>query len=341
MMIFPELFVYKKLEKIISKLGDSVRISVVDQIEHRNQIFPLYVLELGSQDLEAPVVAYVGGVHGLEKIGSEVILSYLETISSLIDWDKSFQKRLRHSRMLFMPIVNPIGILRKTRSNGDGIDIMRNAPIDTAEETSFLYKGHRLSPNLPFYRGKKGEPMAKESQALCRVVREKIFPSKLSVVIDIHSGFGLKDRFWFPHATSRKLFYKIGNVMAFKDLFDHTFPNHFYVIEPVSQQYTIHGDIWDYLAEEYYSNYRNAFFPWTLEMGSWTWLKKNPIQLLNKSGLYHPMIKHRSQRVLRRHFTLFDFTQRSILFPEQWMDLNDSQEKHFTQLAKEKWYSEN
>ena len=331
------------LNRIIDDLGDLARHQVVDEVTYKGRTFPLIAVELGSENLEDPVLSFFGGVHGLEKIGTEVILAYMESITSLIKWDESFKKRLKHSRLLFMPVINPVGIWLKSRSNGNGVDLMRNAPIEgTGKKT--LYSGHRISNKLPWYRGDLDSEMEVETKAICKVVREKIFPSKLSMAVDVHSGFGAKDRFWFPYSRSNEVFPDISEVMALIQLFDKTHPHHFYTIEPTSYQYTIDGDVWDYLVEEFLqinkaqSDLKKLFLPWTLEMGSWIWLKKNPLQILNKMGMYHPLIPHRHQRILRRHFTLFDFLHRSVLFPKPWIQLNENQKLDFLKEAKDKWY---
>ena len=101
-------------------------------------------------------MAYFGGVHGLEKIGSEVLLSYLQTIVHLLEWDEEFAARLEKSRLVFMPIVNPVGVFRGSRCNGNGVDLMRRAP-DRGRRQDQLYSGHRLSPSLPWYRGEQTE----------------------------------------------------------------------------------------------------------------------------------------------------------------------------------------
>ncbi|MCB0392737.1 MAG: DUF2817 domain-containing protein [Bdellovibrionales bacterium] len=332
------------LEKVISTFDGLARVEIVEEIEFEGRVFPIHVIEFGSENPEHPVVGYFGGVHGLEKIGSEVIIAYLESISTLIKWDESFKKRLKHSRMLFMPIVNPVGIWLRRRSNAQGVDLMRNSPSEGQGKKTF-YSGHRLSNKLPWYRGEAGEQMELEAKALCKVVRERLFPAKMSMAVDIHSGFGAKDRFWFPYARGQEIFPHISEVMSLVDLFNKSYPHHFYTIEPTSSQYCIDGDLWDYLVDEFFAIHPNIkanekmFLPWTLEMGSWIWLKKNPLQILNKLGFYHPLIPHRYQRILRRHLTLFDFLHRSVLFPSPWVDINNTESKKFQLLAKEKWYA--
>jgi hypothetical protein len=334
---------YEYLNKILANFGDLARSEIVEVVKFKDQEFPIPVVELGSRNLEDPVLAFFGGVHGLEKIGSEVILAFMESLTSLVKWDESFKKRLKHSRLLFMPMVNPVGIWQKTRSNGNGVDLMRNSPLESSGPKA-LYSGHRLSPHLPWYRGPQGGQMEPEALALCRVVEEKIFPAKVSMAVDVHSGFGARDRFWFPYARAGALFPQLGEVMALTHLFTKTHPHHFYVIEPTSYQYTIDGDLWDFLVDKFQQSRsqttaKNIFLPWTLEMGSWIWLRKNPLQILNRMGLYHPLMPHRHQRILRRHFTLFDFLHRSILFPKAWTDLSDEDKKKWEYFAKSKWYT--
>ena len=92
----------------------------------------------------------------------------------------------------------------RTRSNLYVGDLMRNAPIDAMGKAPFLVGGHRISRHLPWYRGKRGEPMEPEAQAVIRTVREKLFSSPFSMSLDCHSGFGRRDRVWCCYARSHR-----------------------------------------------------------------------------------------------------------------------------------------
>ena len=328
-----------QLENLIAQLGERAQTEVVSQINYKNHSFPIYNIVLGSKRNDVPVLAFFGGVHGLEKIGSEVILSYLQTIIQLLDWDEEFNRRLEKSRLVFMPIVNPVGVYRGTRSNGNGVDLMRNAPIEGTGNTK-LYSGHRLSPKLPWYRGNSAE-MEIEAQALCQVVQQHVFNSPLSIALDLHSGFGLHDRLWFPYASCKTPFPGIAEAHALKQSLDLCYPNHFYKIEPMSQEYVINGDLWDYLYDSFMQSnpQQRIFMPLTLEMGSWLWLRKSPLHLFQRHGLFHPLLPHRQQRILRRHFTLFDFLYRSLLHPSKWAQLNSGQRQEHRQQAMANWYA--
>ncbi|MGR8931315.1 MAG: M14 family zinc carboxypeptidase [Gammaproteobacteria bacterium] len=328
-----------QLEALISQLGKRARVDIVERVAYRNWEFPIYSIVIGSEKDDVPVFAFFGGVHGLEKIGSEVILSYLQTLTELLDWDEELHTRLEKSRLVFMPIINPVGVFIGTRSNGNGVDLMRNAPVEGQGNTK-LYSGHRLSPRLPWYRG-DGNKMEVEARALCGVVRAHLFNAPLSIALDLHSGFGIQDRLWFPYASQKEPFPDIAQAYSLKCLFDRCYPHHFYRIEPMSQEYVINGDLWDYLYNEFklQGNGHKLFLPLTLEMGSWLWLRKSPLHLFQRHGLFHPLLPHRQQRILRRHFTLFDFLYRSLLSSGNWAGLNADLLQLNRRRAVAHWYA--
>ena len=332
---FPEL---EQLQRVIEKLGDRAHIEIIERIAFKGHEFPIHCITLGSNRPDVPVLAFFGGVHGLEKIGSQVILSYLETISHLLDWDQEFLARLEKSRLIFIPIVNPVGVYMGTRCNGNGVDLMRNAPIE-GEGVTRIFSGQCISPHLPWYRG---DPlnMEKEALAVCRVVEQQLFNAPLSIAFDLHSGFGLNDRLWFPYASSKTPFAFLAEIYALKVQLYRCYQHHIYKIEPTSQEYMINGDLWDYLFDEFklQNNEERVFLPLTLEMGSWLWLRKSPLHLFSRHGLFHPLLPHRQQRIFRRHFALFDFLHRSLLYPEKWTPLTPEKKQTFYQKALELWY---
>jgi len=260
---FPEL---EQLERIIEQLGDRAQTEVIERIQYQDLEFPIHCITLGSTRPDAPALAFFGGVHGLEKIGSEVILSYMETISQLLDWDQELLSRLEKSRLVFVPIVNPVGVYLGTRCNGNGVDLMRNSPVEGVGSTR-IYSGHRITPRLPWYRGDQAK-MEKEAQALCRIVDQHLFNSPLSIALDLHSGFGIQDRLWFPYASRQTPFAFLAETLALKELFDRCYRHHIYRIEPTSLEYTINGDLWDYLFDDFVRRFEaeHLFLPLTLEI---------------------------------------------------------------------------
>ena len=139
------------------------------------------------------------------------------------------------------------------------------------------------------------------------------------MALDCHSGFGLRDRIWFPHAHTTAPIPHLADIGALEQLFSQSYPNHNYVFEPQSRQYRTHGDLWDYLYLNGTSYSERVFLPLTLEMGSWLWVKKNPRQIFDRIAIFNPTARHRLQRVLRRHLILFDFLMRAASSHGRWM----------------------
>jgi hypothetical protein len=278
-------------------------------------------------------------VHGLERIGAQVVLAYLDTAVTRLGWDRRFRDELADLRLAFVPLVNPIGIASGTRANGRGVDLMRNAPPHPDSWATPLVGGQRLSPRLPWYMGRKGE-MEPELVALDRFLERELFAARHALVIDVHSGFGMVDRLWFPYARTRRPLPHLPELYAIKQLLDDTLPNHVYRMEPQAGAYTIEGDFWDYA----YDRYRAArpdgvLLPLTLEMGSWSWVRKNPRQLLSRLGTFNPIKPHRIRRTLRRHLPLFDLLTRLIGSPGAWSSADGDRRERWMRAAFELWYS--
>lgn len=348
----PELVTLNRLAR---SLDGRARVRVEATVERRGRKFPLISVVMGSEDPEAPSLGIFGGVHGLERIGSEVVIAWMQSLAETMEWDESVRERLKKSRLVFMPIVNPVGIFEMTRSNGNGVDLMRNSPIRAEQPPAFMLGGHQISNRFPWFSPPvfKHEDMETESQALCRLVEREMFHSKCALSVDVHSGFGSVDRFWFPWAKSKNAPPHLEEIAALKRLFDRSYPHHFYHIEPQAKSYTTHGDLWDWLYDSHLKQdaenrqdvakrpaSSSVFVPFTLELGSWMWLKKNPRQVFSSLGAFNPIQPHRLKRILRRHVTLFDFLHRAVVSSDPWLVLDENTRAQLRRRAQELWYGE-
>lgn len=336
MTTLPEI---QQIEKRIRDLGTTVKSEVLAYSEDKALRFPIYKITFGSEDPQAPVLGFVGGVHGLERIGAQVCVALMNSLAELTVWDQTLQSTLKNIRVFFIPTVNPIGIYRKTRSNPRGVDLMRNAPVDGDQPARWV-GGHRVSSRLPWYRGIEGAPMEVEAQAMVKAVQDEIRHSPLALTLDLHSGFGFQDRLWFPYAKTVKPFPDLPMTYSLKNLLDRTYPHHFYRVEPQAQSYTTHGDLWDYIYDEHLktADRQQKYLPLCLEMGSWMWVKKNPWQIFRSDGPFNPLKGHRHRRTLRRHNTLMEFLIRAVASPQAWANMNGEQEKEWALKAQELWY---
>lgn len=325
------------IESYKNQFKDFADFQILGYSQSKDIQLPIYKISFGTKDPSAPVLGLIGGVHGLERIGSQVTLALMHSLVHLLLWDKNIQNTLKSIRVFFIPTVNPVGILKRTRCNPRGVDLMRNAPVEAQGQVHFLLGGHRFSSKLPWYRGNRNE-MEIESQLLVQAIQDEIKDSAMAITVDFHSGFGVQDQIWFPYAKTRKPVSDLAYLQAFFSLMENAYPNHFYKIEP--QAYLTHGDIWDYLYDwKLESKRQGHYFPFYLEMGSWAWVKKNPLQIFSPEGAFHPMKSHRVKRALRRHNTFFEFLIRSLSSYENWLQLTEVQKMLFEQEALEKWYS--
>jgi hypothetical protein len=333
----PELAELIELQRIVAEGGAHLSHRVACEVTLGERSFPVPVITLGNTGRDVPAVGIFGGVHGLERIGAEVVIAYLRSLVMRLSWDSLLLRQLESVLLVFMPVVNPGGIWRGTRANPNGVDLMRNAPVDARERVPFLLGGQRVSALLPWYRGRAGAPMEIESRALCKVVEEELLSRRFSIAVDCHSGFGVSDRIWFPYAHTTRPIEHLAEVHALKTIFDQSHLHHRYVVEPQSRQYLAHGDLWDHLYQRACTERERTFLPLTLEMGSWLWVKKNPRQLFSRHGMFNPLIEHRQQRVLRTHVGWLDFVTRAACSYARWVPNGDARERHREQ-ALAQWY---
>ena len=337
----PHLPEMEALEAAMALGAAYLDIKVVDQIHTEvaaSTTFPLYRIGLGNPSPNVPAIGFFGGVHGLERIGSEVVIAFLHSIVMRLQWDATLHQQLESVRLVFMPIVNPGGMWMGTRANPRGVDLMRNAPVDATEKVPYLVGGQRISPSLPWYRGHVGDPMEAENQALCKLVHTELLSHPFSMALDCHSGFGVRDRIWFPYAHTREPIAHLAEMQALKQIFRQAYSHHAYVFEPQSLQYLAHGDVWDHLYQQACTQADRGFLPLTLEMGSWLWIKKNPRQMFSLKGLFNPLIEHRQNRVLRRHLSLLDFLVRAASSYARWTPPNATRVQWHTQALQD-WYT--
>lgn len=337
MRALPEL---RELLILVEHSRGIAEVELLGVARHGVETFPLIAIRFGPADRTLPTLALLGGVHGLERIGTRVVMAQLRTLLEMARWDRLTQNLLGATRLLMVPLVNPVGMYLKWRANGNHVDLMRNAPVRAEGIAPWhLYAGQRLTPYLPWYQGGEGAPMEIEAQAVCDFLRRELFPARLALSVDVHSGYGRVDRLWFPYARTRQPYPGVAETMALKHLLDRAYPNHVYRLEPQSSQYLAHGDLWDYLYDEYRACQPDGhFLPLTLELGSWVWVRKNWSQLFSLLGMFNPRLPHRVRRILRRHLTLFDFLQRALLSSEPWMELTPEDRERYWRQGLELWY---
>ena len=135
---------WEVLQRLIELGGRWLQVRELGQVQLRQvggalRRLPLLCVTLGNPDPACPGIGVFGGVHGLERIGSEVVLGCLHHYVHRLPWDGLLQQQLEHLRLVLMPLVNPGGLARGTRANPNGVDLMRNAPLQASEAVPFRW----------------------------------------------------------------------------------------------------------------------------------------------------------------------------------------------------------
>jgi predicted deacylase len=313
-MSLPEL---AAIDRLASAPAPGVAVDILAHVD----TLPIHAFRFGPRDALKPALLVVGGVHGLERIGTDVAIAYLTTLHARLAWDRVLHDALERCRVIVVPLLNPVGMSRGQRANGNGVDLMRNAPGTDGDardaNTTPLLGGQRISPRLPWYMG-RADAMEPEAAALVSLVEVELFASPFSIAVDLHSGFGFVDRLWYPYARTREPLADLPAITALERLLDDTLPNHVYRVEQTAQAYTIRGDLWDHLYDRRRAVGTGRMLPLTLEMGSWAWVRKSPLQGLSSLGRFNPMKPHRLARTLRRHLPLLDFLHHAAASHATW-----------------------
>jgi hypothetical protein len=332
---FPQLDAIERLMEAAARWG---AVEHLAEVEGPGGRYPVHAVRLGVADRSAPALLVVGGVHGLERIGTEVAVAYLHGLVARLGWDDLLHDALSRCRILVVPMLNPVGMALGRRANGRGVDLMRNAPDPSVGGTP-LVGGHRLSRHLPWFMGPPGAAMEPEAAALCAFVERELFTAPLTIALDLHSGFGLVDRLWFPYARTRAPLPDLAIVHALAQLLDETLPNHVYQMEPTARVYTIRGDLWDYLYDRRRAAGPGTIVPLTLEMGSWMWVRKNPWQGISSIGRFNPIKPHRLRRTLRRHLPLLELLHRAALSHRTWAALSPADQHRHDAAGFARWFA--
>ncbi len=331
------LLEHRLLNELLPELDGFAEVQVLDEIRHDGAAFPIHSLSAGSKDPQAPLLLLTGGVHGLERIGSHVILAFFQHLARMAQWSESIHHLLSQIRIAALPVINPVGMSLRRRSNGAGVDLMRNAPVESHGSAWRLWSGQTITPRLPWFRGQP-EAMEKESSLLCDFVRRERQGRSFTLALDLHSGFGSKDSLWYPYSHRLSPPANLAEYSALARLLDKSPLQSIYDFEPQTRHYQISGDLWDLLLlEAEASGDEQRFLPLTLELGSWLWLRKHPSSILSSEGPFNPLIRHRYERILRRHGVLLLLLAEACASHRRWLPA-EGQRATYQSEARNRWY---
>ncbi|MFI3138536.1 MAG: DUF2817 domain-containing protein [Methylococcaceae bacterium] len=144
---------------------------------------PLLIKELKPATHEkAPKILFIAGIHGDE----------YSSVSATFKWLKVLESHHRGKfHWLFLPLINPDGLLRKTsqRMNAKGIDLNRNfPPFGHDDSISLAYWNKEAKKDPRRYPGN-----APLSEPETKAIVEIIGSFKPDVIVSVHAPYNLLD----------------------------------------------------------------------------------------------------------------------------------------------------
>ena len=128
----------------------------------------IYGMEIGQ---DSSVTIIFGAFHGDEQAGFHLVTQLADTLYQ--------NPNLINSRVLLVPVVNPDGLMARTRVNANGVDLNRNFPT---EDWTPVYKERRYFP------GPSGG-----SEVETQFVMELMEKNKPSKIVSIHDDLHMNN----------------------------------------------------------------------------------------------------------------------------------------------------
>ena len=192
-------------QRLLDDLQNFAQIQVHGYSHSKNIIF-LLCLWRWDPDPTAPVLGLFGGVHGLERIGSQVVLSLMNTFFANDFMGQSYSRDFRKMRLFYAFDQSPGEFFIKREAILRGVDLMRNAPVDAEGKSTWLVGRSPPVHQTSMVQRSTGRRIASRIQSPAWSLPPKFFQSSRVLTVDFHSGFGNIDRLWLPYAKSTRPF---------------------------------------------------------------------------------------------------------------------------------------
>ena len=129
------------LDEISAAYPHITTLEHVGYSESGRDIMALIISGNPSQLTGKPAIRLTGGIHGNEVMGIELLIRFIEYLTSNYQSDTIVQNIVDNKYICIIPVLNPDGLVRKRRYNDNNIDLNRNfdaAGDDLQKETKSL-----------------------------------------------------------------------------------------------------------------------------------------------------------------------------------------------------------
>lgn len=115
------------LEEINSIYPGIARIEIVGKSELNRDIKALIISDdPNTSPRVEPAVRLIGGIHGNEKMSVELLIRFIEYLTSNYEKDTTVTNIINSRYICIIPVLNPDGYALNTRYNSRGVDLNRN-----------------------------------------------------------------------------------------------------------------------------------------------------------------------------------------------------------------------
>lgn len=140
---------------------------------------PIFHVQKDSNDKRGKRILALGLIHGDEPLAGEMTLAWAERLAKL---------EKHRSTWRIVPMLNPDGLIRKTRPNANGVDLNRNFPTRDWKEEAMVYWEKSQKKND---RRFPGEAPASEPETKCVIAQIKDF--KPEFIVSNHTPYRVLD----------------------------------------------------------------------------------------------------------------------------------------------------
>ncbi|MCO5142856.1 MAG: DUF2817 domain-containing protein [Oligoflexia bacterium] len=180
-----ESFCYEELNKLPGKhKDDSLRaackeVKVLEGCESEKGVRIYHFDKAAKEGVEGSRKVLVFSlVHGDEIPSGSVARAWMERLTTI---------EPRNSWRV-VPILNPDGLAKKTRMNGNGVDINRNFPTEDWDNLALKYWNEKTKKDPRRFPGKSA---ASEKETVCAIKHIEDFNPDL--ILSIHTPYGVLD----------------------------------------------------------------------------------------------------------------------------------------------------
>lgn len=125
-----------RLKKIAASYPNILKLFSIGKSVEGRDLWVMKISDNVGQDELEPEVKYISSMHGDEITGRELCLNLIEDLAKGYATSNEIRRLIDHTEIFIMPSMNPDGSQRPTRGNAKWVDLNRDFPDFTRDQSS-------------------------------------------------------------------------------------------------------------------------------------------------------------------------------------------------------------